>query len=297
MPQEKLIDRLASVFILDGGMGSQLIARQVKVARCNEALNLDQPQVIQAIHQDYVDAGSHAVLTNTFGASPLSLKRYGLADQTAEICQAAVTHARAAAGSERYVLGDIGPCGEFLEPLGTLKPEDLQAACHIQVEALWAAGVDGFIVETMTAVEEAALVVAAIKAAAPDAPVLTSMAFDVNGDSARTMMGVDVSALASAAAQWQVTAVGFNCGTATLEEYETLGRSLSSAARPAGLLVYGEPNAGKPELEGTEAVYRVTPTQFADTAERLCEGGVRILGGCCGTGPEHIQAVAARLGS
>jgi len=297
MPPEKLIDRLQSTFILDGGMGSQLIARQVQVDRCNEALNLDQAQVIRAIHRDYVEAGSHAVLTNTFGANPLALKRYDLADQTADICRAAVENARFAAGPERYVIGDIGPCGEFLEPLGTLKAADLQAACHVQAEALWSAGVDGFMVETMTALEEVAVVVAAIRVAAPEAPILTSMAFDVNGDSMRTMMGVDVQALVSAAAQWGVTAVGFNCGTATLEEYEVLGGVLATAARASGLLAYGESNAGKPELVGTEPVYHVTPAQFADSAERLCEQGVRILGGCCGTGPEHIRAVAERLGA
>lgn len=297
MAHEKLKDRLGTEpFILDGGMGSQLIARQVVVERCNEALNLDNPDVVEAIHRDYLDAGSYAVITNTFGACSVALARYGLAEQSAEICRAAAEIARRAAGPNRFVIGDIGPCGEFLEPLGTLKPEDLKEAFRIQAQALWDGGVDGFIIETMTALEEAAFAIAAVKEVAPDVAVLSTMAFDVNAGSFRTMMGVEVQTLVSAAVEWGATGVGFNCGSAILEEYENLGGHFARAVESTNLLLVAEPNAGKPELEGSTAVYKMQPEQFADTAERLFEKGIRILGGCCGTGPDHIAAVAKRVG-
>ena len=280
--------------LLDGGMGSQLIVRGVPVRRCNDSLCIESPDVVRAIHQDYIDAGSDIVITNTFGANAVMLARHDLAECSAEINQAAVQCARQAAGDAHFVLGDIGPCGDFLAPLGTLEPERLREAFGIQARALIEGGADGLIVETMSALDELAIAVEAARAAARDRPVFASMAFDRTVDGFRTMMGVDVSGMVKCLTDLRVDALGFNCGTATLDEYELLADLLVEAVGRQGVDValFAEPNAGSPELVDGEPTWSVTPERFAQTQKRIHARGVRILGGCCGTTPDFIRAMA-----
>jgi len=299
MNRDDLRVRLAAgVLVLDGAMGTQLIARGMKAGVCNDLLNVEQPHVVADVHRAYIQAGSDAVLTNTFGANRFVLGRHGLAERTWQINQAGAANARDAVDNGRYVLGDIGPCGDFLEPLGMLKPGDLRAAFAEQAEALVAGGVDGLIVETMTALDEASIVVEAALAAAAGRPVFASMSFDAAGGAFRTMMGVDVDSAVAALVSLGVDAVGYNCGTATLDEYVELTRRVVAAVRKASptVRVLAEPNAGKPELVGDHAVYRVTAEQFAEAAAQICDLGVTIIGGCCGTTPDLIAALATRVG-
>ncbi len=284
-----------SLLVLDGAMGTQLFARGAEPGKCNDWLNVEAPDLVTEIHRAYLDAGSDAVLTNTFGANRYALARHGCADKVTEINKAGAQVARKAAGDARYVLGDIGPTGDFLEPLGMLKPEQVREAYVEQVRGLRDGGVDGFIIETMTALEELALAIEAARLAGGGLPVLASMSFDKGGAGFRTMMGVDVATAVTKMASLGVDAVGFNCGTATLEEYVDLARAYVAAAKSSGkkVQIFAEPNAGKPELVDGQAVYRVTPQEFAAACRRILDAGIHILGGCCGTGPEHIQAVAA----
>ncbi|MCF7972393.1 MAG: homocysteine S-methyltransferase family protein [Phycisphaerae bacterium] len=298
MARQPLKDRLKQgIFLLDGGMGSQLIARQVQAATCNEVLSLESPDVIKAIHTDYLNAGSDAVISNTFGANPISLAKYGLADECCRICEAGARHARSAAGEDRYVLGDIGPCGDFLEPLGLVNPDQLKAAFAESTRGLVQGGVDGIIIETMTALDEITVAVQAVKSVAPELPVLTSMAFDFTPVGPRTIMGVDVSTAVQTLSDLGVDAIGFNCGSATMEQYVELAHEFVEAKRAlnAPCLIYAEPNAGRPELEGDQVVYRVTSEDYASSVLKMAVLGIHIFGGCCGTGPEHIGALAARL--
>jgi len=298
MARQPLKERLnQGVFLLDGGMGSQLIARNVQPTKCNEYLSIEAAEAIKAIHTDYVNAGSDAVISNTFGANKTCLSKHGLEDQCAKICQAGARNAREAAGQDRYVLGDIGPCGEFMEPLGLIKPDQLKAAFEESVRGLVTGGVDGFIIETMTALDEMAVAVEAVKSVAPDLPVFASMAFDFTPAGPRTMMGVDVSTAVQTLSGLGVDAAGFNCGTATMDQYVELAHAFVEAKKTlnAGCLIYAEPNAGKPELEGDQAVYKVTGEDFASSVLKMAALGIHIFGGCCGTGPEHIGALAARL--
>jgi 5-methyltetrahydrofolate--homocysteine methyltransferase len=293
MVRTGLKERIAQgVFLLDGAMGTQLFARGVEGGKCSDYLNIEQPQLIVDIHKSYVDAGSDAVITNTFGANRYALARHGHSEMAAAINTAGAEIARKAAGEQRYVLGDIGPSGDFLEPLGMLKADDLREAFAEQAAALLKGGVDGFIVETMTALDETALAVEAVKTVC-ELPVFVSLSFDKAGDDFRTMMGVDVASFVSQAAKWKADAAGFNCGTMGLADYVELAaefiRLLRSAAN--GLAVLAEPNAGKPELVDGRTVYKVTPEEFAAAAEKIHRSGVNILGGCCGTTPAHIAAV------
>jgi 5-methyltetrahydrofolate--homocysteine methyltransferase len=285
------------LFLLDGAMGTQLIARGIEVGKCSDYLNVELPDVVSDIHRSYFEAGSDAVITNTFGANKYALGRHGLAEEASKINSAGAQIARRAAGQEKYVLGDIGPSGDFLEPLGSLKPEELKEAFARQAKALLDGGVDGFIIETMTALEEVAVAIEAVKSVGGGVPVLASMSFDRAGDDFKTMMGVDVEAAVAKIVSSGVDAVGFNCGTVSLDEYVELAEKFVSAVRAlsADVIVYAEPNAGKPELVEDQAVYKVSPEDFAAAVEKIHSAGVNIIGGCCGTSPGHIKAVAMKL--
>ena len=285
------------VFLLDGAMGTQLIARGVEPGRCNDWLNVELPAMVTEIHRAYFDAGSDAVITNTFGANRYALARHGCADKAFQINQAGAQVARKAAGDQRYVLGDIGPTGDFLEPLGTLRADDVRAAFIEQVKGLLEGGVDGLIIETMTALDELEVAIDAARSAGNGLPVFASMSFDKGGAGFRTMMGVDVPTAVSKMLSLGVDAIGFNCGTASLEEYIELSKAYIAEAKPsnAKIQVFAEPNAGKPELVDGEAIYKVTPEEFAAACTRIRDAGIHILGGCCGTTPNHIHAMAQTL--
>jgi len=298
MPGTSLKKRIKQgSLVLDGAMGTQLIARGIHVGKCNEYLNIDSADIIFDIHKAYLLAGCDAVITNTFGANKYALSRHGFSEEVPRINKAGAQIARRAAGEEKYVLGDIGPSGDFLEPLGVLKPDELRDAFAAQAEALLAGGVDGYIIETMTALDEAVIAIEAAKSIAGDLPVLVSMSFDKAGDSFKTMMGVGVEAAASRIVPLNVDAVGFNCGTLSLDQYVALSEEFVAAVRALSddVAISAEPNAGKPELIEGEAVYKVSPEDFAAAAEKIHSAGVRIVGGCCGTSPEHIEAMAQKI--
>ncbi|MEN6576664.1 MAG: homocysteine S-methyltransferase family protein [Phycisphaerales bacterium] len=285
------------VFVLDGAMGTQLFARGVEPGRCNDWLNVEQPDIVLDVHQAYLDAGVDAIITNTFGANRYALGRHGFAEKAFEINKAGAQVARKAAGEGRYVLGDIGPTGDFLEPLGMLKPDQVCEAFVEQVKGLREGGVDGLIIETMTAIEEMEVAIAAAKSAGGGLPVLASMSFDKGSADFRTMMGVDAATAVAKMIALGVDAVGFNCGTTTLDEYVDLSKVYVTAAKAAKgkVQIFAEPNAGKPELVDGQAVYKVTPKEFAAACRKILDAGIHILGGCCGSTPDHIHAVTRTL--
>jgi len=298
MPRTSLKKRIKQgTLVLDGAMGTQLIARGIQVGSCNEYLNIDSADIISKIHRAYLLAGCDAVITNTFGANKYALARHGLVEDVARINKVGAQIARQAAGEEKYVLGDIGPSGDFMEPLGALNPDELRDAFAAQAEALLAGGVDGFIIETMTALDETVIAIEAAKSIAGDLPVLASMSFDKAGDSFKTMMGVGVEAAASRIVPLNADAIGFNCGTLSLDQYVALSEEFVAAVRALSddVVISAEPNAGKPELIDGKAVYKVSPEDFAAAAEKIHSAGVRIIGGCCGTSPAHIEAMAKKI--
>ena len=284
------------LFLLDGAMGTELIARGIEAGTCNDYLNVESPDTVLDVHTAYLEAGSDAVLTNTFGANRFALARHGLSGKIEEINTAGAQVARRAAGADRYVLGDIGPSGHFLQPLGELAPEELREAFAAQAKALLAGGVDGFIIETMAALDEIAVAIEAAKSIC-ELPVFASMAFDSTGNDFKTMMGVDVESAVSKIVALGADAVGFNCGLASLDGYVELAEKYVSAvaALSADTVVLAEPNAGKPELVDGRAVYKVSAADFAAAVQKIHSAGVNIIGGCCGTSPEHIEVVAERL--
>ncbi|MFA6166587.1 MAG: homocysteine S-methyltransferase family protein [Gemmatimonadaceae bacterium] len=291
---EPLLDlvRRGATVIGDGGMGTELQRAGLEPGGCGDEWNLSHPEEVQAIQRRYVDAGSQIILTNTFGTNGFVLSRYGLEERVAEIARAAAINARAAAGDRAYVLGDIGPCGGFVEPLGEISEADLEAMWRAAIGAMLAEGVDGIIFETMTALEE---IVLGIRVARElGAPlIVASMSYDpVRGGGYKTMMGVSPEEGAKACVEAGAQIVGANCGRMEPEEFVDVARVMR-AATDVPLIV--QPNAGQPTLVGDAIVYPRDPASLAPALVELSRHAA-IVGGCCGTTPAHIKAFGESLG-
>ncbi len=277
--------------LFDGGMGTLLQERGLEGGGCGELWNVDRSHVIQTIHSEYAEAGADILTTNTFGGTRPRLGMHNVGERVAELSE--VGAAIASAVAERHgclVAGGIGPTGELLAPLGTLSPDD---AAHIfaeQLSGLAAGGIDLVLIETMSDLAEAQAAVDAARSVVPDLPVAVTLSFDTN---LRTMMGVTPAAAVTALAAAGVDAVGANCGRG-LEELEAIAQQLVGA-RPDGLLLVGQSNAGLPQLVGDRFEYDVPPAALAEHALRLHELGVDLIGACCGSTPTHIAAMRAAL--
>jgi len=274
--------------ICDGAMGTFLQKKGLRPGECPELWCLERPEDVKAIHRAYREAGSDIVECNSFGGTRYKLEAFGLADRVAEINRAAAALAREIAGEDQLVLGSAGPTGQFMAPLGLATEDDMVAAFAEQMTALQDGGADCVILETMTALEEALAAVRAVRENT-DLAVMVSFTFDpqANGGYA-TMMGVRPESFAEAALEAGVDVIGANCGTGPDHMIEIVGQ-LRAAALDAPIIAM--PNAGMPVLEGGETVFKETPEEMAAKAPRLVEAGATIVGGCCGTGPEHIAAM------
>ena len=279
------------IVVLDGAMGTELDRRGMPAGYCPELWNVEQPEKVREIHRAYIDAGSDALLTNTFGGNRLKLAAYDLADRAGELNARAAETARLEAGDDRFVLGDVGPTGLFMEPVGTTSYDEFYEAFAEQVEALVAGGADAVIVETMSAVEEAVAAVRAAKAAR-SLPVLALMGFnrDADGEGFHTIMGVDIETAVNKLSEAGADCVGTNCWNALGEMCEIVRRIRRFTEKP----IVAEPNAGQPKLVDGKTVFDETPEMMADGVEELVGAGARIIGGCCGTTPEHIRLMASR---
>ena len=295
MTRAGLKERLQQgILFVDGAMGTQIIEAGAPAGCCNEFLCIETPDVIRTVHQSYLDAGVDSIITNTFGANRITLKRHGHENEAYQVNLSAAQLARDAAGADKYVLGGLGPCGDFLEPLGTLTADALKAAFAEQTRGLAEGGVDGFIIETMTALDEIKVAIEAIQSIS-DLPILVSLAYDPAGDTARTMMGVSPTQAAEQLTPLGITALGFNCGTLGMDGYVALAREYTATLEGTSVLLLAEPNAGRPQLEGDKAVYTLSPEDFAASLAKIKDMGALILGGCCGTSPAHLTAAVEAI--
>ena len=286
----------ARPLVCDGAMGTQLQALGLAPGQSGEAWNAEQPERVVRVHAAYVDAGADLIISNTFGGTSLALALHGLdPSRAAALNRAGAALARRAAGDRALVLGDVGPFGGMLAPLGNAEPAAVAAAFHVQVLALLEGGADAILVETMSDPAELALAVEAARAAGAHR-VLATGTYQATPDGFRTMMGATPTEMVSAALEAGADVVGANCGTRlSLDDYLALVPELVAAARGRPVMV--EPNAGSPELgEGGAVRYPTEPPSFAAAVPRFLEAGARIVGGCCGTGPAHVAAIAAAVG-
>jgi 5-methyltetrahydrofolate--homocysteine methyltransferase len=274
-------------------MGTQLIEAGLTTADCGVVWNVDRPEVIESVHRRYVEAGCRLVTTNTFQASATALAMHGLGDRASEINRAGAQVARRAAGDQALVMADIGPFGGFLEPLGETTETELTAIFTEQLSAMHEGGADLVVVETMSDPNEVAVAVRAAKAMG-DWPVIATYAFQRSGEQFTTMMGTSVDDALAAAAEAGADVIGANCGTALdLDAYRQLADALLAAAGDKPVIL--QPNAGSPVQQDGQTVYLATPDDMATLAGDLVARGVKVVGGCCGTTPEHLAAMAEKV--
>jgi 5-methyltetrahydrofolate--homocysteine methyltransferase len=289
---ETLRQRLSGegVLVADGATGTMLQAAGLSEGTAPESWNLTHPEKILDLHRAYLEAGSQIILTNSFGGSRFRLGKKGLQDKVHEVNRAAAALAKEAAGQEAFVAGSMGPTGELMKPLGTLSYVVALEAFAEQAEALAEGGVDAILVETMSDLNEAKAAIVGAKQAT-DLPILCTLSFDTQR---HTMMGVSPRRAAKEMWPLGLVAIGGNCGK-TLDDMEEVLRQMGKAVPEATLMA--KPNAGLPRLVDGQAVYDIAPQVMAEYALRYAELGAKIIGGCCGSTPAHIQAMAAALGS
>lgn len=289
--KKTLLDSLKERPLLgDGAMGTQLMNAGLEQGNCGEAWNLIHPDRVLAIQRRYVEAGSDCLLTNTFGGSRIMLNRHSHADDVVAINTAAVQLAREAfAELDGYVIGDIGPFGGLMQPYGEFSENQVLAAFREQAKALVDAGAHAIIIETQTSLEELGLgLTAAREAGAPC--VIGSMAYDVtlDGSTFRTMMGVDPERAAEFMQAHGADIVALNCGTGM--DMERAREAVLRYVQITGLPIMVQPNAGQPRLVEMKIIYDETPEQMVAGVVPLLEAGASIIGGCCGSTPDHIRA-------
>lgn len=284
----KVLDRLQQqgFLVLDGAMGTQLFARGLVSGGSPEAWNVEYPERVQSVHQAYVEAGSDVILTNSFGGTRYRLKLHDLQDRVVELNRAAAQNARAAAdaaGRPVLVAGSMGPTGELLVPMGNMTYEECRDAFAEQAQGLIEGGVDVLWVETMSDLNEVKAAIEGARAVSADIPICATMSYDTRG---RTMMGVTGAVMAQELGGLGLTAIGANCGNNLPETEAALAEM--HAAMP-DLILIAKANAGMPRFEGDKLVYDGTPEVMAAYADRVHQHGVALIGGCCGSGPEHIR--------
>ncbi len=274
------------VIVADGGMGTMLYSHGAYINRCYDGLNLTAPDMVKGVHGEYVAAGAELVETNTFGANPIKLKPHGLAERCEEINRRGAELAREMAGEEVWVAGSVGPLGKPLSPIGKIDVDEAVEIFRPQVRGLVAGGVDVVFVETMGDILELTAGIRAVRAEC-ELPVVALATFAGEG---RTLMGYTPEEVVTAMAELGVAAVGANCSEGPHDMLDTIHRlRLASDELPIVAL----PNAGNPRKYDDRLIYVASPEYLAEYARRFIQAGANLVGGCCGTTPDHIRAVSA----
>jgi methionine synthase I (cobalamin-dependent) len=293
--------RAGEVLLADGATGTMLQGVGLEAGQAPERWVLEQPDRIRALHRSYVDAGSDLILTCTFGGTRYRLASHGLADRVVEVNRRAAELAREiarestreSAGKEVYVVGDMGPTGQLLHPLGPLTPQEVADAYAKQAAGLVEGGVDLLLIETMSDLSEAEAAIAGARRVS-DLPIACTFSFDTHG---RTMMGLRPGMVAQRIGP-QVEAVGANCGRDP-SEYPDIIRAMRQALLKVSprTILWAKPNAGLPRLVEDTVAYDATPEQMGQITLELRQAGAQVFGGCCGTTPAHLAAMAEALRS
>lgn len=275
------------ILVVDGAMGTQLMEGGVRPEDCFDAQNLNNPKLVESIHKSYVRAGADIIETNTFGANRIKLADYKLDKKVKEVNVAAAKIARRAIGAKGFVCGSIGPLGKMLDPLGEISFDRAYNAFAEQAKALEEGGVDVICVETISDLQEMRAAVIAVKNETK-VPLIASLTYD---DGEKTIYGTSAEVAVVVLEALGVDIISANCSTGPEGMLQVAKKLLAASSRPIMMM----PNAGMPELEGDKAVYKMTPKKFGEYAVKFAKLGVSIIGGCCGTGPEHIKEVKIRI--
>lgn len=279
------------VLISDGAWGTMLQERGLMPGECPELWNVTHRSDVLAIAKSYVEAGADMILTNSFGGTPIKLAHFDLQDRAAELNEAAAAISRTAAGESRFVLGSIGPTGEMLM-MGQVTEEAVYDSFRIQAQALKKGGSDAILIETMSAVDEATIAIRAARDAT-GLEVICTFTFDrtVTGEY-RTMMGVSPAEMVKAVKEAGASIIGANCGNG-IDQMVDVVKEIRRTDPTTPVLVHA--NAGLPKIEDGKLIYSETPEIVSARARALVESGANIIGGCCGTTPDHIRALVKEL--
>jgi len=291
---KKLLERLkeGEILVADGAMGTMLMTH-LKLGECPESINLTHPEILEEIASLYLDAGADIIQTNTFGASPFKLSLYSLEHKTEEINRNAVLAVRKVVANRAYILASCGPSGRLLKPYGDTDPQDVYNSFERQIKALISADINVICIETMTDLREATLAIKAAKTVSPTTSVIATMTFDFTPKGFYTIMGVNIEEAVSGLEMAGADIIGSNCGNG-IENMIKIAREFK---KYTNLPLIIQPNTGPPKLEGNTPVYQETPEFIAEKAKELVAIGVLIIGGCCGTTPEHIRAIRKMVDS
>ncbi len=286
----ELINKLMKkgTVITDGAWGTELMNRGLKKRECPEFWNLEHPDRVAEIPGSYVEAGSQVVLTNTFGANRFILEKHRLADKVREINAAGVKISKKAAGDKANVFASLGPSGKLIV-MKQVSADELEDAFTEQAEAIAEAGADAIVIETMIDISEALAAILAAKKTG--LPVIANMVFDSGTDKDRTMMGNPPEEVVEKFAAAGVDVIGSNCGKG-IEGFVPICKRMRAVT---DLPLWIKANAGMPEIIKGETVYHTTPDQFAAFVPELINAGANFIGGCCGTNPDFIAAVKAKI--
>ncbi len=277
---------------LDGAWGTEMQKLGAKPGHLAEEWNIDAPDKVLSVASAYVEAGANIILTNTFSANRILLERHGMADRAAEFARAGAAISRRAAEGRAYVFGSIGPCGKMVM-MGEADPADVKAACAEQAAAMQAGGADALVIETQNDLVEAEAAIQGVREAC-DLPVGLSFTFDSGARRDRTMMGVTIAQACELARAQGASFAGANCG-AGIETFVHIAEQFALCEGAPPIWIKG--NAGLPEVDAEgRTMFKSPPQAFADAVEPLARAGARFIGGCCGSTPEHIRAIAAKIG-
>lgn len=279
------------VLVSDGAWGTLLHQRGLQPGECPELWNVTHHDDVYAIAQNYIDVGADIILTNSFGGSPSKLEHYGLQSRTAELNEAAAQISREAAGENHFVLGSVGPTGVMLL-MGMVSEQTLYEGFSIQAEALKKGGVDAICVETMSAIDEACIAIRAAKESTNLEVVCTFTFEKTLSDEFRTMMGVSPHEMVHAVKDAGADIIGANCGNGFDQMIEIV-REIRKVDHSTPVLVHA--NAGKPIYGNGRTIFPETPEIMAAKVHELINCGANIIGGCCGTTPAHIEALAREI--
>jgi len=278
--------------VSDGAMGTMLQERGLTDGGSPELWNVEKPEAIEAVLEEYASAGAKLLTTNTFGGTRGRLEMHGLADRVHELNKAGAEVAMRVARrhSGTFVMGDVGPTGDLMEPMGTLTVEGATEIFIEQIRGLVDGGVDAILIETMSDLSEVEAAVNAVHEVAPNLPVIATMSFDTN---LRTMMGVKPAQAVLKLSSLGVRIIGANCGRG-MDEMRLIAREMIEA-RPEGVFIIAQSNAGLPILVGDTFEYQGTPEEMAKFADEMQDLGVNIIGSCCGSTPAHTSAIARAI--
>lgn len=290
-----LLDRVkgGEILIADGAIGTMLWDFGLKPGQPPESFNLTRVEILEGIARQYLDSGSDIIQTNTFGGSPSRLSVFGLEEKTEEVNRTGVLAAKKVAGDRALVAASCGPSGKLLKPYGDTAPDELYKGFIRQMTAILDAGIDAISVETMIDLTEATLAVKAAKTLSPLTPVMAAMTFDSTPKGFYTVMGVSIAEAARGLEEAGADIVGSNCGNG-IENMIEIAREFVKCSK---LPVIIQSNAGIPEVRDDKPVYPESPAFMARKAKELARLGVSIIGGCCGTTPEHIKAIRSMVDS